>query len=499
MHPELESNELKSISKNNPNNSMQMTILLFGFVEMIIGFSGALLADFFSIFGVLTILSGVAGLTALIFCCLHLNKIKFYDLMGMAIVLGYGTGTLNSYLSHTLDGLNLFNLATVEEYWLSLTLGLTTGCAGFLHVFGRFHNTSPLIQNFELSADHKNRALLLLFLIMGLVMLAIATGQISLMGDTRINKGYVNVSPTATLISILVLPAGVLALYLALKEESKLLKFTLIFMAALSLLVMLGGGRRAFLVSIVIYLMFFFFSNESKKLLSPKSLLILVFIVILIKFLTTAFFVMRMASFSVQHTLSKTTIVELIPKTIGLYKDYDRLNIDDKVTENFSSRTFILDYLASILKGSSKYEILYGEDFIRAVTISTPGLLYPSKYISKYFTEEEVMFYKQYKSSKKDSAGSILTAGTGDFGVYGLFFYPLILSFFYSVLLKKLNQLFSPVKCLLISVTFFFNFLFLEQDITGSLLAIRNTPIILFILWLAFDFNSKKVSNYSSK
>jgi hypothetical protein len=471
---------------------MQMTILLFGILEMIIGFSGALLADFFSVFSLLTVLSGLAGLTALIFCCLYIKKLNIYDLMAMAIVFGYGTGSLNTLISFTLDGLNILKFAVVEEYWLSFSLGLATASAGILHVIGRFHNTSALFLNFELCADQKNRALLIIIFIFFLVILLLYSGNIGFMGDTRL-AGYVNVSPIAATVSFLILPVGILAFYLGLKEESKVIKFILMLLAVLLLLIMFGLGRRVFALSTIIYLMVFFFNFDTKKLLSVKSLVIFFLVVIILQIATTTFAIMRIATYSNQNTTKKNSIVELIPRTIDIYKDYERLNLDEQIHKNISTRTFVLGYLALLVKASSKFEPTHGTLALRALVFSTPGILYQGKYQSKLFVDEESIVGNQFGlSTLKDNANSFLTAGVADFGIYGLFAYPLIICLLYSVFLNTINGLVSPVRYLFISTLVCYNAIALEQDLVGFLLNLRNILIALFLTWLFFEFNSKK-------
>jgi hypothetical protein len=245
--------------------------------------------------------------------------------------------------------------------------------------------------------------------------------------------------------------------------------------------------------------MIFFGSIDQKKLLSLKSLAIAVFVLMLISIMTDAFSAMRIAANSMPITSSKNTIVELIPKTIDVYLDSDRLGVDEKIHANLSSRTFVLGYLALLVKASSKFEPLYGEDFLRAVIISMPGILYPSKYNRPHYDEEKLFNVNFRTENIVDAAGSISTAGVGDFGIYGLFGYPLILCFAYSVFLRFINRLISPVKYFFISMIVCYSFISLEQDIAVFILNLRNILFILFILWLFFNFNSKKTFSNTSK
>jgi hypothetical protein len=478
---------MKSASMFHSSNNMQMTILLFGIFEILIGFSGAVLADFFSVFGLLTILSGFSGLVALIFCVFNFNKIKLYDLMAMAIVFGYGGGALNTLISFTLDGLDILKIAYVEEYWLSLTLGLVTASAGVLHVIGRFHNASALLKNFEVSADQKYLALLLISLVFALTLSMYINGEIGFMRDTRIH-GLVNVSIKATLIDILILPVSALTLFLSLKEESKMLKYTLMLISAVFLLITFGFGRRIFAISVLIYMMIFFSKNDKKKL-SLKNLVVLVFTIILVQVAATSFSLMRIAKYSLQDTSKNVSIVELIPKTLDTYFDSERLNTEEVIHKNVTTRTFVLNYLALLVKASSKFEPLYGENFLRALTFATPGILYPEKYQTIFINEESLLTKQLRLRFFKDEAGSIFTGGVGDFGIYGLFAYPLILCLVFTTFLNTISRLFNPASYFLVSMTACYCIISIEQDLSSYLNVIRNILIILFILWLFFNFN----------
>jgi hypothetical protein len=202
---------------------------------------------------------------------------------------------------------------------------------------------------------------------------------------------------------------------------------------------------------------------------------------------------MRIATYSIQNTTKKISIVELIPKTIDIYKDYERLNISEQIHNNLSTRSFVLGYLAELVKASSKFEVLDGQLALRALVFSTPGIIYPDKYQSNLFVDEEKLVGNQYGlTAKKDSANSFLTAGVADFGIYGLFAYPIIICLVYSTILSSINRLVSPVRYLFISMLVCYNAIALEQELGGFLLTLRNILIALFLTWLFFDFNSNK-------
>ena len=87
------------LSKSEDDASMQILIMVFGLIEICIGLAGVVVADFLPTFSVLTVLSGTAGMLAMAFFISHPANVKIYDILGMALVFAYGTGTLFSLFS----------------------------------------------------------------------------------------------------------------------------------------------------------------------------------------------------------------------------------------------------------------------------------------------------------------------------------------------------------------------------------------------------------------
>lgn len=487
---------MNAISMSQSDNNLQRTILLFGMVEMIVGFSSVILADFFSIFNLLTFFSGLAGLAALLFCVTQPSKIKLYDILAMALILAYGTGTLNSLVSYTLDGFDLLKSSYVEEYWLSRTLGLVTAAAGSLHVLGRADSNGFLLKNISLNETDSNRFLWFAIFTFILTIIFVASGKLGFMGNVAIAKGYVNVSPSSVILLDLILPVGAVAFYMGLKEDKLKIKYLFIVVSVLLLLIQFGFSRRTFVFSALIYLMIFFFMAKPYRFLSLKNIVIFVLFGFVIQTVTTSYQILRISTY--QNKNSQKTIFEMVPDAIKVYEDKDFYHVDENIHDNLRSRTFVLEYLALEDKALSTIEPTYGNNLLRALVISVPGVFYPSKYSNELFIQEESYIGSHFKLRISDNANTVLTGSLADFGEAGIFFLPLLICFIFSKILSVCRKNINPITSVLLGIFFSYRLLSVEADISVFFSTLRSMLIFLLILSLLFNFNKKNLPLKSS-
>ncbi len=479
-----------SISTNKYQAKMQMAILYFGMAEMCIGFAGVILADFVPIFDTLVVLSGLAGLLAFAFCITHPANIKTYDLLGMALAIAYGTGSLNSVVSYALDNKDLLTDLSVTEYWLTRTLGFSTAAAGFLHIVGRFDSNGYTFPKFDSIDLQSKRALWLVGITASVAVVFIATGHIGFMGGLAAVQGSVQVSPSAAIALDLMLPVGALALFLGLKDEQHNRKIIFISLALMLLFPQFGLGRRIFVFSLLIYLMAALLARRPKQILSVRNFVILAGVVMLIQVATTGFFTLRLAKIALNRENGTPSIVQLIPKAVSIYEDRDRLHLAEQIHENVSSRTFVLEYLALLSTRASQIEPTYGMDLARALVMATPSILYPSKYKNPLFEAEEDLLNPHFRLPVWDAANSVLTDSVGDFGEIGFFILPVIICFIFSMILRLTYYVAPPVAGLLVSFLICKTLLSVEDEVTAYFISFRSIFIILGISWLFFAYKS---------
>ena len=252
--------------------NMQKYIFVFGLLELAAGLLAAVASDFISVFHVITFFAGACGIMGAIFCVMQPASIKMYDVLGMSLMLAYGTGTLNSLVSFILDDKNLLLGSSVSEYWLTRTLGLTTAAAGFLHMIGRVDPRAYVFDILKPVDTEVRRATVFIAIIAITAVAFVATGKLGFMGSLSSGEGTVGISPTTSILVDLMTPAGALAMYLARKEERRTVAMLLFSMSAVLLLIQFGLGRRVFVFSLVVYMMAAVLAKRPKKLITLKNI-----------------------------------------------------------------------------------------------------------------------------------------------------------------------------------------------------------------------------------
>ncbi len=474
-----------TVDKNQ--DQLQMAIFLFGIAEVCIGLLSAVTADFISIFNFLVLFSGLAGVGGIIFCILNPSQIKVYDILAVALMLAYGVGTLNSFISFAIDNKDLLSTSSVSEYWLSRTLGLATAAAGFLHVMGRFDSKGFMFTQLDVNDFQINRALWFAGAVMLTAIIFIATGKLGFMGDLAAKEGYVGISASAAILVDLITPAGAISLYLGRRLEKGKIKLMFTGIAIVLLLVQFGLGRRIFVFSLLIYIIVAILAKRPKKIFSTKNLFILVIIAMLVQLATSTFYIMRVASYAFKNSSKKPSIVELLPEAIKVYQDRERLYIAEKIHENLSSRTFVLEYLAALSEKSTTIEPLLGKNLERALVVATPAIIYWGKYKNPLFSDEEHLLNPHFRLPVTDNANSLLTASIGDFGELGLFILPVFVCFTFALLMRVIQKISPDITYMLILILICKTLFSVEQDVVGYITAIRSMFILYFITWFIFE------------
>ena len=480
------------LAKDDP--SIQKLILIFGIIELCLGLSGVVLADFISIFNQLSLIAGSAGLIAMAFCITHPANIKVYDVLGMALVFAYGTGTLNSVISFVRDNSDLVASSMISEYWLTRSLGFATAAAGFLHVLGRLENGGYLFRKFELDVLQPNRSIWLIGLVTLLALIFVATGRLGFMGNTSIESGSSQVSILSTLVIALITPTGALSIYLARIETHVRRKFIFYLFSILLLVTQFGFGRRIFVFSLIIFMMAAILAVRPKKFLTFNNLIVFVAAIFIIQIATTAFFTLRLARYTFKNQATAPTILQLVPNAISLYQDRKKIYLAEQIKENIGSRSFVLEYLSLMSERSSTMEPLYGENLARALIIATPSLLYPSKFKNPLFGSEENLANLHFRLPVWDAANSILTESVIDFGEWGLFIIPGIFCFAYSFFMRLINYKVPPATSVLVGALICQMMISVENEVT---IYFSSIPVIMIILIASWVFFRIKVSVFS--
>jgi len=145
---------------------------------------------------------------------------------------------------------------------------------------------------------------------------------------------------------------------------------------------------------------------------------------------------------------------------------------------NVQKRTFVLGFFADVLEGSSRSTPALGGDLLGLASMAVPRVLYPDK----VGFGEEGLVDETFGLTYGDAANSILTGGATDFGLLGVFVYPLFAVWLMRFSIEILARFLSPLPVSIIVLGAVFMLMQTETTITVYFLTIRNQIIFAIIL-----------------
>lgn len=472
------------LSKHQNEKNHEMVFLYIGILLAIIGSLGILLADIPGAFNCITVTGGIIGLFNLGFCLLNPRRLKTYDLLGAILLFGYATGALNSLIRYAIEGNSLILHSSASEYWLSRTLSLVIAATGFLHLIGRIDSNGYIFPKIDITNLEQKKffwglggaTLVILFLII--------TGKLGFMGSILTEKGSVEISTIGSLALDLITPAGATSVFLSVKSKNKNYKIYFLTVAIILLTIQFGLGRRIFVFTALTYVMAALLAEKPKKLFTFKYFFAAACLLLMVQIATTAFYTLRIANHAFKYDATPPSIVRLIPEAVDVYRNREKLFLDEKMKENISSRTFILEYLADLTSRTEVIDPMYGTNLLRAMIVTTPSFIYPGKYRNPLFATEEEIANPHFHMPVWDAANSILTASVIDLGQVGFFVLPGLFALIFSLALRTLKALLPPIAGVVLSFFVAKVMLSVETDITGYFSSLRT----LFIFGIALFF-----------
>jgi len=480
-----------AVSHTVRRNSWHPVFFTLALIELAVGLGAAVAADFNAPFYAVGVIAGLLGAFSLGYCVLHSNAVKVYDLLGATGLFAYGTGTLVSMVSYAGAHQDLLQNSLVSEYWLTRTLGLVIAGCGFLHAAGRMDpggllfspRVSRLPSRYSLRILYFAGPLCILFAVL------VALGKIGFMGTVSTGDEAGKVSPLAALVVSLVTPVGALAFCEALKQKARA-RLLLLGVSAALLVLQFGLGRRVFVFSVITYAMGALLTWKPKKIMTLRNGVIFAAVMVLVYVATTAFFALRVATYTLgKQGTAQISILQLLPRAYRIYTQDRGGDLEAGIRKNVKSRTFVLEYLAQISQGEAEREPLIGEDLHRAYLVAVPSLLFPGKHRDADINTEEGLINPRFGLPVWDASNSVYTAAVADFGVAGMFLYPILFCISFSLVLRPVHRWAPPVVGLLLSLAVCQELLTAETDIAGYFVALRGLILMAGFAWVYFGFD----------
>jgi hypothetical protein len=265
-----------------------------------------------------------------------------------------------------------------------------------------------------------------------LVGAALITGTLGYQGVSASDEGRVSVLGQLAATAAPVLPA--FTLLLQGRFRSALARVLCWPVMGATLAALVPQGRRVMLYAVLLTILAFCLRGGVIRLLTWKTALILVAAGGLLYAGNVFFYAMRVSSYRAGG--AKATLPGLTEKAASLLQHGGNGSLGDLVERNLRDRTFVIRYLSDLLAASWRREALHGEALVFCVESAIPSVLFPDKDRIRAIGMEENLANPQFGLFPTDEANSVLTTGVSDFGITGMFLYPVVLVLLMEVFLK---------------------------------------------------------------
>jgi len=399
---------------------------------------------------------------------------RFSTLMTIALLLGYGLGTLNTWLTLPRGDLSLSGFLGLDEAILARGMAAVLLAAAPVCFLGELYERPLFGREFRIPLNQQTYTLIYLGAI------AVATGFFThVLGFGGIQNTYgQQQSVLSALLSWFIPPLAALTAAVFVTTPRGWTKIrTGACALVLGALVMLVGRRVIIYTAMEILFGLRLAGYRLKGTISKKLLLIVgcgVFLAIGVN----VFMLLRLAA--QEGRGANTSLDARIQVAMNWVEDGTAISRALEANRvNAQKRTFVLGFFASVLEGSSRHTPALGQDAAGYISLAIPRLFNPNKDLT--FSEEGVddqLFSLTYF----DEANSILTNGATDFGFLGVLVYPLLIVWLMRFSVETCSRFLSAAPMAIIALGVMFSLLQTENSIDAYLVTIRNTIAFAIIL-----------------
>ncbi len=427
-----------------------------------------------------SIVSTIIGLYTIWDWLFRYGPTRFSTLLAMSTLLGYGGGTLNTWITLPRGPLTLAQVMGSDEGILARAIAATLISAAFLYFFGELYERPLFGREFRIPIDQ--RAYLLIYLGTFLVIIGFLTHQLAYMGLTHGEGGKQNVF--GVFILWLFIPLVSLSLAVFLVTPRGLAKVSVGICAATLFVLLMALGRRFLIYSGVEILFALRLVGYRPKGSPLKKIFLVLLLGVCVVAGVLSFMLLRVAGWHASgghRTDAEISLPERIHTALGWVADGSAL---ERTTEasanNVEKRTFVIQFFADVLEGSSRSMPGLGEDLAGQIGSVIPRAINVNKDSS--FGEEDLAD-RLFGLTWGDAPNSILTAGAIDFGIVGVILYPLAIVGLAKFVAGAIFRRVTSFAAGIVGLGFIFQMLQTEGNLSTPLVTIRNSIVFGIVLY----------------
>lgn len=409
---------------------------------------------------------------------------RFTWIIACNLLLGYGIGSFNTAVQLLKNHETVADHFFRPQYEFSTAFSLVLWSSASLLLVGGVlekpmrPDPSKLVRS---DLSYLGLSLLLYFA-------ALATHQIGYMGASVSDEGHVTAFGSIAGMVSPIMPA----ITVLLRNQSKLLRNNLIFWGLLlvEIVSLLPSGRRMIIYSVLCTIFAFSLMNIAWQSALWKKALVIVLCAS--GFYSANLFFYAMRHIAVQSGTARRVgtpsvgLTELVSGATRFIREGRDDSFDQDLATNLRDRTFVLKYFSDMVAQSWTHTPLHGKLVLFGVEMATPSSIY-SLFGSKdgviALGMEEAVANPAFGLKAQDEANSYLTGGLSDFGIVGVFVYPVLLGLLINFAVRVgLSNASELMKCV-VTMMFIFALFQTEFGFATIFVFARNT-FILALGWI---------------
>ncbi|HUY82703.1 MAG TPA: hypothetical protein VMU92_13335 [Acidobacteriaceae bacterium] len=405
---------------------------------------------------------------------------RLSTLLGMGLLLGYGVGALNTWITLPRTSFTLGEIFGLGQGALARGIAAVLFSVASLYFLGEIFEKPLFPQNFRLQITEATRSLIYFAAIC--MLLGYATHSLAI-GGAVASAGHVSIP--GMFLSWLYAPVTALAVaaFVTAKQWRERL---LTGVVSLEFLVMFAvRGRRSALYTTVEILFVLGLAGYRWRGKSIRNVILLGSLGVVIAVCALVFMLLRIAPV-IQAGYNSASIAQRAEAANKLVKQGNALALATAATrQNAQTRTFVLAFLSNVLDASFNKTPALGRDALGLMQSTIPSVIDPYK--DRFFSEEDLVD-QQFGFGYGDQANSILTGGATDFGFAGMILYPLLLVVLARVIYGLASILLKPLPLLIVTLALVQIFMQTEVILSGYFADLRNAIFFGLIIQLFLFF-----------
>ena len=402
------------------------------------------------------------------------NVIRFSSVCSIGLVMGYGFGTLNTWLTLSRAGLPLAVEMgqTVPELAYGVAAALM-GCAVLL-LLGELFEKPLLTTAQELKVTSGMKRLVLVSAV--IIAVALAAGKFHQGGVNTASAHHAGI--LAEFLQFLLIPTAIMAGVIFLVEQARFDKFLFGAIILFFLLLLVTQGRVNLVSTVLIIIPLARFFGFRWGQLTIGRLLLVGLVIGFLFFGVITYQLLRVAG----NGLDNYSISAEYGQVQRWAKEGQAWRIaSTSSVQNLERRTLLVTFLSSLLYHAQSEKVALGRDLFLQIEWAIPSAVFPNKPT----IAEEDLASRTFHVFYPDQPNSIFTAGALDFGVWGVMIYPIFVVLLCSMVERIAIGYFSYELAVFGACLFLVIFIAPEFQMNEYFVAVRNLIAFGVVLYLS--------------